>query len=145
MRENQFCCGLTVFNEADNGAVLHRDIHVEVLNVNVHLADSSLVRNALGLQLARNILKKGDLLGIFSNAFHVPINLQIRLYFNRNYLLVNLQELVGDLGVEVSNGLFAFGQVVNDPLEDAFETLGGVLQSENCFEVEGTLECYPIR
>ena len=51
-----------------------------------------------------------------------------------------MDELGDEFGVEVADVLLLGGEVVDDPLEDALEPLGGILESENSLEVEGTLE-----
>ena len=35
--------GLTIFDEANNGTMLHGDVHIEVLYIYIHLANSFLV------------------------------------------------------------------------------------------------------
>ena len=60
--------------------------------------------------------------------------------FRKGNLLIDLFEFFERFCVKVCNSLICLGKVVNNPLEAAFETLGGVLERKNCFEVEGTLE-----
>ena len=56
------------------------------------------------------------------------------------YLLVDLCNLGGKLLVEIANCAIEVTKVLNDPLKDALEAFGGVLQSEYSLEVKGTLE-----
>ena len=56
------------------------------------------------------------------------------------YLLVDLCNLGGKPLVEIANCGIEVTKVLNDPLKDALEAFGGVLQSEHSLEVERTLE-----
>jgi len=62
------------------------------------------------------------------------------LGWRRDYLLVNLLQFFGNLGIEIADVFGEVAQVVDNPFEDTFEALGGILEREDCFEVEGTLE-----
>ena len=61
------------------------------------------------------------------------------------YLLVDLSNFGGKLAVKVVHVPIEAIKVLNDPLEDAFESLRRVLQSKYFLEVEWTLECYFLR
>ena len=47
---------LTVFNKPEDSSVLQRDVHVEVLNIDIHLANSSLVLLTLFLEFLDHFL-----------------------------------------------------------------------------------------
>ena len=54
--------------------MLERNVHVEVLNGDIHLTESLLVLLTTGIQLVEHFLKKSDLLCILSDAVLVPIS-----------------------------------------------------------------------
>jgi len=85
--------------------VLERNIHVEVLDVDIHLTDTLLINLTLLIHFRHHLFQIGDVFRVFCNACRV---------------FVNLGQLGLDLVVKVS-------KIVNDPREDALEVLCRVL------------------
>ena len=72
---------LTVFDEAEDGSVLHGDVHVEVFHRDIHLTDFLLIMGALLVKLLTHLLQIGDVFCIFPNASRVS-DKQSRLISN---------------------------------------------------------------
>ena len=64
---------LTVFNEANHGAVLEGDVHVEVLNVNVVITDLLLLLLVHLLEFLADFLQVGDIILVSA---HVRVTLE---------------------------------------------------------------------
>jgi hypothetical protein len=62
---------LTVFDEAEHSAVLQANVHVEVLDTDVHFADSALVVLTLGLEILDHSLQLRNVIGIFGDSSSV--------------------------------------------------------------------------
>ena len=64
---------LTVFDKSEHGAVLQTHIHVDVLNVHIHIANSALIVLALGLEVLDHRLKLVDFFKVTLDAARIPI------------------------------------------------------------------------
>ncbi len=56
------------------------------------------------------------------------------------YLLIDLGNFSCKLAIKIGNVAIEVVKMLNDPGKDTLESLGGVLQSKDLLEVEGTLE-----
>lgn len=66
------CLQLTVFDEANDCAVLQGNVHVEVLNVHVHFTDALLILLTLLVQFTDHLLQKGDIFRVLHSGVPVP-------------------------------------------------------------------------
>ena len=63
---------LTVFDEAQGGSLLQRDVHGQVLDAEVEPTDALVVLNALGFELTCHLLELGNVGSVLANSARVP-------------------------------------------------------------------------
>ena len=68
---------LTIFNESNDRAVLHGDIHVEVFNGDVEFTDAFFIFQASDVQLVSRFLKQCDIFGILGDSRSIFGNVSI--------------------------------------------------------------------
>ena len=69
---------LTVFDEAHDSPVVQRQVHVHVLDVHVHVADSLLVKLTLLVELFAHSFEVGDVVRIFGDSLLVSDSQRIK-------------------------------------------------------------------
>lgn len=90
--------------------MLQTHIHVDVLDVHIHIANSALIVLALGLEVLDHRLKLVDFFKVTLDAARI------------------LSNLLAQKLVEVADVTAHGAQVVDNPLEHALQTLRGILQ-----------------
>ena len=63
--------GLTILHKAKNGTMLQGDVHIEVLYIYIHLANSFFVLLTLLNELLNHFLQMGNVVRIFCNTSSV--------------------------------------------------------------------------